>query len=693
MRDNYCGVMLGILAITASSASADEHTEHVLVTAPLHKTAAETAMPVTVLKGEALEDKVANSIGETLQFEPGISSSSFGPGVGRPVIRGQTGPRAAVIQNGITIQDASAISPDHANATEPMLAESIEVIRGPATLLYGSGTIGGVVNVIDNRIPSQSPEGVEMGVEYRHNTVNDQNTSAVVLDAGSDKVALHFDGFYRDSNDVRIPGYAIDDPDTPPEHNTDGYIANSDSRGKAYTAGISFIDDWGYVGVSGSQLQDNYGLPPGGHDGHDHDDEHEEEHEEHEEDEHDDEHDETVRIDLDQRRFDVKTELYHPASRVEALRLHLVKNDYEHTELEGDEVGTKYRNDAINFRGEMVHHALAGFHGAFGIDYGARTFSAEGEEALVTKSDIRNAGLFLLEDFHTDKWTYEFGARLDHQSITPDDKSLPDTSHSAFSVSASALWSVTEHNNLSLSLSRAQRAPSIEELYSNVTNEASGEYVIHAATGAVEIGDVDLKTETSFNTELGWRHMSERFSVGANLYYNHIDDYIYQYNSGETFEDTDAPIYYYQQQTATFRGIELDMTVALLNRNGHEVDLDLFGDAVRATLDDTDEDVPRLPPARIGAQLNYKQSHWWTYVRAFHNMAQNNPGEDETPTDGYTRIDAAVYYKLPVADGLLTMFLKGNNLSNAEIRNSTSFLRDIAPEPGRGAEIGMRYAF
>lgn len=703
-------VLMAILGLSVSvtvhaqQTEQSEITEHVLVTAPLHKTAAETAMPVTVLTAENLFDKATDSIGATLQFEPGITSSSFGTGVGQPVIRGQGGPRVNVIQNGILIQDASSVSPDHAVATEPMLAESIEVIRGPATLLYGSGTIGGVVNVIDNRIPSQAIEGIDFDVEYRHNTNNDENVGVMALDAGAGKFVAHFDAVYRRSNDVRIPGEAIDSSVEDADESTDGFIGNSDAQSKAFTGGFSVVDDWGYVGVAANRIEDSYGLPPGVH-------AHEEEHGEEEHGEEEEEHgheEETIRLDLTQNRFDIKSELYHPAAWLEALRLHLVRNDYEHRELEGDEVGTTYKNDSWNFRGEMVHHEMAGFHGALGIDYGQRTFSADGEEAFIVKSDIRNAALFLLEDWHRDKWTVEFGFRLEQQNIDPDDSSVTSESHTPVSLSLSGLWAVTDNNNLSLAFSRAQRAPQVEELYSNVTNEASGDYVVHAATGAVEVGDTDLNVETSYNAEFGWRFLGERFSSGINVYYNRFDDYIYLQNSGLAFNpeecggvpfctpgaDVDGPpVYFYKQQAATFRGVELDMNIGLYQHGTHDLNLDVFGDYVQGTLDDTDEDVPRMPPARIGTQLNYKTGAWWLYGRVFHGTEQDSPGENETSTAAWTRLDAAIYYDVRTTrNSSLLLFVKGNNLANEEIRNSTSFLRNVAPEPGRGVEFGFRFS-
>jgi iron complex outermembrane receptor protein len=699
-QSNTLLAMAGCLLAPACLAEDEAQIEHVIVTAPLHKTEAETALPVTVLAGDELRDKAKNTIGETLNLEPGISSSSFGPGVGQPIIRGQGGNRVSVIQNGIVIRDAASISPDHANATEALLAESIEVIRGPATLLYGSGTIGGVVNVIDNRIPSSTPEFTELSLEYRHDTVNDQNTVVGALDTGTGPFALHLDGSYRKSNDVRIPGQAIDVPGEDVDENTDGFIGNSNAEANSATAGLSWSGDWGYAGFSASRLQDNYGIPPGTHDAHGHDDE------EPEDDEADHQEDENIRIDLDQRRYDAKTELYHPASWIEALRLHLVRNEYQHVELEGEEVGTRFTSDSWNLRTELVHHQIAGLHGAFGLDYGNRDFEALGEEAFIPASTTQNVGLFLLEDFHVAAWTFELGARAEYQHIDPDPATLSSTEHTPWSVSASALWDVSDNDNLSAGLSWAQRAPQVEELYSNATNIDSGNYVEHAATGSIEIGDPDLDAETSWNLELGWRHSGYYLTGGVNLFYSNFSDYIYLQNTGMLFNpeecgavticgpnlaDEGVPVYRYQQQAATFRGIEVDLNFPLFEQDGHDLNLDLFGDYVRGTLNDSDDDVPRMPPARIGTQLNYDVGMFSTYLRVFHGSEQNNPGNNETATAAWTRIDAALYLRLPVKDSEITAFLKGNNLTNEEIRSSTSFLRNYAPEPGRGVTIGLRF--
>jgi iron complex outermembrane receptor protein len=675
----------------------DQSLEHVLVTAPLHKTDAETALPVTVLDGDQLRNVVSSSLGETLMFEPGISNTSYGPGVGKPVIRGQTGPRVLILQNGLAAQDASTLSPDHANAVEPFLAERIEVIKGPASLLYGNGAIGGVVNVIDRRIPSTVPETVEGSIGIRYDSVDDRKQSMFKLDAGEGAFAVHVDGLYSDNNDVRIPGDAISVPGEITDDSTSGYIGNSSGRNSSITGGVSLVQDWGYIGASASRLQTNYGIPPGVHEGHDHEHADEEPHE-----------DTPVRIDLEQDRFDLKAEIYHPVEWMEVSRIHLANTRYEHRELEGSEVGTRYANDAWNLRWEMVHHTLAGWHGAFGLDAGTRNFAASGEEVFVPESDTRNIGIFLLEDRHYDNFSIELGLRSEYQQVDPQDQRLEEQSFTSWTASAAVIWSLNDYNNFTVALSGSQRPPFAEELYSNVVNIDSGVYVEHGATGAVEIGDPQLGNETSINFELGWTHFGESYNASVNLFYNNFGDYIYLRNTdllynpqecpgasicGPDQADEGAPVLVYEQESALFRGIEAEVNIPLWPRGAHEFSVDVFGDYTRATLEDSNQDVPRMPPARIGTRFNYAVGNWSGLISAMHGFAQNRPGANESDTSSYTRLDAAAYYDFAALGGDWQAYIKANNLANAEIRNSASYLRNYAPEPGRGIELGVNFSF
>lgn len=674
--------LLPFWTLTASSIALAEDAqtkklEPLVVSAPLPKTSAETAQPVTVLTGDELRMKAGTTIGETLSQEIGIHNSSFGPGVGQPVIRGQSGPRVRVLQNSLGNLDVSTLSPDHANSTEPILAERIEVLRGPATLLYGSGAIGGIVNIIDNRIPDQVPAQFITGAaEERFNTVSDEWSNVLKLEGGLKNFAWHLDGFYRDRNNVEIPGAAVDETaeslDGEAAFNTKGFIANTDARAWSGTAGFSFIGERGLVGLSANYLENNYGIPPEAGE-------------------------EKVRIDLNQARYDMKAEAYQPFPWAETLRLRLGYNDYRHTELENAIPGTRFDNEALEGRLELVHRPLLGFldHGAIGFQALTRDFSATGEEAFVPRSDINSYALFAVETVHAGAWTFEFGLRAEHQRIDPE--GFDEASHTPLNASASALWNITDNSLISLAFTQAQRAPEVQELF------ADGP---HLAIGGFELGDARLEEETSHILELSFRSDYSWVKGEITFFHNWVDDYIFQANTGASFNRQTAafetvcsvaeaclPVFQARQQDATFKGFEAELTFPLLaTRYGH-TDLTLFGDYVRGKFANGG-DVPRLPPLRYGLQLDYGHRAWAGHLRLTRAEAQNNPGNNESPTDGYLLLDAALNYQFKAGSYAdLLFFIKGNNLLDEEIRNAASFLRNVAPEPGRGVEFGLRASF
>ena len=372
--------LIALLVATSSAAMAQENRmEHVIVSMPIHKKTAETNLPVTVLTGEELRRLATTSIGETLELKPGLSNSSFGPGVGRPVIRGHQGPRNITLQNGTSSADVSSLSPDHAVAVEPLLADSIEVLRGPATLLYGGGAIGGIVNVIDSRVPLNRVDGVNGAVEYRYDDASEMDSVVGRIDAGTGNFAFHLSGSTRDFDDLDIPDEAIDEGAIEAqeellgiEHeegeeeeleNTDGYIANTDGDADVWTVGASYhFGERGFIGFSASSVETEYGIPPGAHGHHEehgHDDEDHEE-EEHEDEEHDEEHgeeeEEDIRIDLDMDRYDAVVHLHGLLPGfIDVLRGNFTYTDYEHVELEGAEVGTRFKRETWESRLELVH--------------------------------------------------------------------------------------------------------------------------------------------------------------------------------------------------------------------------------------------------------------------------------------------------------------------------------------------------
>ncbi len=679
------------VALFAAQAAAEQlPMEHVLVSVPLHKKSAETALPVTVLSGDELHRSAASSLGSTLGDKPGLASASFGPGVGQPVVRGQQGARVRVLQNGTSSADASAISADHAVAVEPLLADSIEVLRGPATLLYGGGAIGGVVNVLDNRIPTRLPDSPEGGIEYRHDTSADKDTGVGRLDLALGQLALHIDGVYSDWSDLEIPGTAerhSDEHDEEDEAGEDGRLANTAGRTRSLTLGGSFHFDSGFFGLAASHLESDYGIPAGAHEHHEDEDDHEEE--EHDEEEHLG-HGDGVIIDMEQTRYDASLHLHDALPGVEVLRAFLTRTEYAHDEVEAEgEIGTRYANDTWEGRLELVHQPVGGLHGVVGLQAVSGEFSALGEEAFIPPTEQLGTGLFVLEDYHAGDWLFEFGLRLDRDSREPQSLAA-DRDFTAFSASASALWQIDPAWQLGASLSRAERAPAIEELYSNVAASSPREWVVHAATNAIEIGDTDLDTEVSANLDLSLDWQQDGHFVSASLFYNDFSDYIGLFATGEEWEE--VPVYSYRHRDAEFYGVEVDSEFALATLAGGDLRLGLFGDVVRGRLDGGGE-VPRLPPLRLGARLAWASDTLTLWSQVLDAADQDRPGENETATAGYTRWDMGAEYTLPVGANELLLFAQLNNISDEEIRLSTSFLREVAPEAGRGIEAGLRLRF
>ena len=704
-------------AVVAVAASAQNNApaepsriEHVLVTMPLHKEVAETALPFTVLTGDDLRRNAAATLGDTLRDVPGVANASFGPGVGQPVIRGQTGPRVRVLQNGTTSADASKASQDHANAVEALLATSIEVLRGPSTLLYGGGAIGGVVNVLDNRIPTTLPEEPAGSVGYRHDTASNMDVVAGKFDANAGKFAFHFDGMMREFDDLEIPGMAMreddhmhdeehegDDHDHDEEHDDEappGIVPNTAGEARAFTIGSSYHFDSGFFGLSVARLENEYGLPAGSH-VHDHGDEdHEgEDHDEDHDEEHDEEHghgeDEGITLDMEQTRYDALLHWHDLAPGIDVVRAFATYTDYEHAEIEpGGEVGTLYANESFEGRVEIKHVNIGGFDGVFGLQTSAGEFSAIGEEAFIPTTDYAEFGLFLGEDYHLDDWTFEMGLRYDHEERDPS-TIAGSQSFNAFSGALSALWQVNEDWQFGVALMRSERAPSIEELYSNIGNSFD-DLVIHAATGAYEIGNADLDTEVSRNIDLSLRYTGSRGYFTAQVYYNDFADFINLVNTG--IEIDESPVREFQQSDAEFVGAEFDSEFTVGSFAGGSWYVGVFGDVTRGELANGD-DVPRLPPLRVGARLGWDSDRLSLWTRVMNAADQDRPGANEEETEGFTRWDLGVEYALDFGAAGTDLFLTLNNITDEEVRLSTSFLRDVAPEAGFGMQAGFRVNF
>ena len=695
---------------------------------PLARTAEDLTRPVDVLAGEQLDAAKANSLGETVNKLPGVQSSYFGPGVGRPIIRGFDGARVQVLSDGLGSGDVSTVSVDHAVSIEPFLANQIEVLKGPATLLYGSGAIGGAVNVIDGRIPEAvTAQPLEGRAELRAGSVNDERTGMVRLDgtaeAGTGNVVFHFDALHRETGDYDIPGYAESEAAHEEEHEGHeeeeheeeheeelgvfGVLPNSAIRTDAAGLGMSWVGERGFVGVGYNLFNTRYGVPGHSHaheDGHGHEHEEEEEHDDHE---HEEAHGEAaVRIVMDQRRTELRGGL-DDLGAFQSLRVKLANTEYTHTEFEGDEVGTVFDNDSTEARVELVHQPLAGWNGALGAQWSQRDFVAIGEEAFVPGSASRDTGVFWIGEREFGALKTELGARYDRNRIDIAEGAIgPERDFDTTSLSAALRWDFNPDLHLSLGLDRAQRSPTAEELYSNG---------FHVATGSVELGTPDLDVETANRAELGLHWHSGPLRLSASVYHTQFDDFIYLADTGI---DDGGPVRLWTQEDATFNGAEAEADWTFAENTTGTWALRVFGDVVRGDLDasgtrdvavsvphgDHSHDytaeisrsgsLPRIAPSRAGAELRWAAGAWRASLGAVRYARQDDVAAFETETPGYTLVDAHLAWHVDTAGGnAWEVFLDGSNLLDEEARTHTSFLKDLAPLPGRGVAFGVRAFF
>jgi iron complex outermembrane receptor protein len=621
--------------------------DEVEVTAlPIKQTADEVIAPVSVLTGAALDDAKAGTIGETVAKQPGVQTTYFGPGVGRPVIRGLDGARVGVLSNGAGSGDVSTVSQDHAVAIEPFLADQIEVLKGPATLLYGSGAIGGVVNVVDGRIPERLPDRAFSGrAELRGNDGANERTGMARVDIGAGNFALHADGTYRDTDDYDGP---------------DGKIKNSFLTTKSGSFGGSWIGDAGFIGLAVSRFLDHYGNPaePGNPE----------------------EGEGPVTLQLAQTRYDVKGGLNAPFAGVDAIRFNFSHTDYSHTEFEGDEVGTVFLSKSNEGRIELVQSELAGWRGAFGVQFLRRDFQAIGEEAFVPQTLTRGYGLFAMQQRDFDRIKLDLGARVDRQSSDPADGAK--RSFSPFSASVGVAFKLADDWHLNLNADRAQRAPAEEELFAHGP---------HVATESFEIGLPTATKETSNQFEIGLHYHSDWLEAKLSGYVNKFNDYIYLADTGEV--EDDLPVRQWSQGDAKFHGFEGEALFKLSEGATGHYDLRLWGDTVHAKLDDGGN-LPRIAPGRVGVDLKWSADAWRASLGAARYMKQDRTAPFETPTNGFTLVSAHLSYTLETSDTTnWELFVDGTNLTNQTARLATSYIKDKAPLPGRALAFGVRAFF
>lgn len=675
-------VAVGLLpAVPVLAANQPVELEPTVISAsPLAGSAARMTTPAAVLEGDELIERRQATLGGTLDLLPGVRGSSFGAGASRPVIRGQDGARVKVLSDGVDVLDASTISPDHAVTVEPMLIERIEVLKGPATLLYGGGAIGGVVNVIDKKIPTQVPaDGYEGELEWRGNTAANESAGVFGLTVGSGNFAARVEGLKRNADEYEIPGAEGD-----PRSNKQVGSYNDTETG---TLGGSWVGERGYLGLAHTWQKNRYGLlahehadchthgPGNWHcvDGHDHG------HGGHDDHDHDDHGEGVPYIDMDQKRWDLRGELSDPFSGFESARLRVGHSDYEHREIEGGTASTTFNNKATDARVELTHAPVFGWRGVMGVQTLRRDFEALGEEAYVPPTLTRNHALFLLEEYSLNDWRYELGLRHEWQRIDVD-SDQSNARHRGTSVSAGAVWTFAPQYSLGFSLSRSQRLPTAEELYANGP---------HAATRTIELGNPDLDEETARNAELTLRKFAGRTTFSLSVYRNQVSDYIYAADSGHSPGAGYREIEY-RQHDAVLTGAEGEVRFQATDAFA----MTLFGDHVRGKLRQGGGDLPRIPADRLGVRLDQAFTSAIDGQLEFYRVQRQSDSADyEGDTGGYNMLGAGVGYRGNLGRTDYKVYLRGDNLLDSKAREHTSFIKDEVLLPGRNLTLGMRLTF
>ena len=558
------------------------------------------AQPTTLLQGKDLQLKLAPTLGETLNNEPGVSATSFGPGASRPIVRGLGEDRVRVMQNGTSVIDVSNVSPDHAVATDPLTIRSVEVVRGPATLLYGPNTIGGVVNVIDDRIPQERftatyPTGK---FETSVGSADELFSQAGALTWGAGPLVFHLDGFNRDTSDVDIPGdarskaFRESDPLPVGTPETRGTLPNSATESKGAGLGAAYVWDKGYLGFSHSGVDSTYGTVA----------------------------EPDVTIGLRQRRWDMRGAVYAPTPWIKEINYKLGYSDYDHTELEGSAVGTQFLIQGSNGRLELLHEKISMLEGALGYEYQQSEFSALGAEAFLPPVENQVNSLFFVEEMPLDKFRLQFGAHYDHQtnetqSTTAFGAGLA-REFDGFSTSAALVYTPVDDYAVALSLAYTQRPPTYVELFANGPHLATGSH------------------EATF-------HLLEAVEAAP-------------------VTDSKSPV------------------PATPAASDPQLDLILRADYVNAEDRSTGEPIPRIPPLRASAALDYSIGQFDARLEGQYAFSQHRHADYELPTEACFLVNASISYELKLGGCDTTIYLKGTNLTNEEARQSTSFLKDIA---------------
>lgn len=659
-------ILAGAAAAQSAPQAPAELGDIIVTGAPYGISQRASVIATDVVDEQTLATAPAASLGDMLSGRPGIRSTDFAPGASRPVIRGLSGPRVQVLTNGIGLIDASSVSPDHAVATDPAEANRIEIIRGPATLVYGGSAIGGVVNVLDNRIPTEIPEGGVSGVvSTQASSVDDGRSAFGRVTVGSGNFAFNVDGVKRKTDDYDIPAPAISARRAAAEglaREDTGTQPNSYTDLEAWGVGGSYIGDKGFAGASYKNTDSEYGTVA----------------------------EESVFIKLNQKRWDARGEYRFDSGPFSALRGSYGHADYTHTEFEAvGEPGTIFNSDGWEGRADLVQRERNGWNGAVGVQALSRNFEAIGEEAFVPSVKIDELGLYTVQRLDLGNHGFEGGLRYDRRELsgTPIGGASEVTREfDNWSASAAAFIRPTTGLFLGLSLAHNERAPSEVELF------ADG---VHIATAAYETGDLTLNSEKVTTLEGTAHYDRGRFTGDLHVYHSWYNGFIDERPTGDQFyfeeEDEFFPIYRFVQTDAKFYGFELEGAYALWQDGDRKLSLEGAADYVHAQTDFGP--AARIPPYSVTGRLAWTSTRFDASAEVRHVGEQDRVANTfELPTDDYTLVNASVALR-PFAQQNVTLFAEARNLTDEEAREHVSFLKDIAPLPGRNLRVGVAYRF
>jgi len=704
------GVALAVLPVAAHAQSHppvsndiyhDKPAADIVVTAPFARDLGTLTSGVSIVSGSELTRSLRPTIGETLARQPGVSSTSFGPNASRPVLRGFQGERVRILTDGIGSFDVSNTSVDHAVAINPLTAERIEVLRGPSALLFGSSAIGGVVNVIDGRIPLRIPdEPIHVDAIGTYGSAADERSFGGKVEAPiGDKVVVHFDGTWSKTDDLRTGGYilprglreeaaASDEAEIQENARLRGKLPNSSGRTWEVAGGAALITETGNLGFSVSRLESRYGVPSRletSEEAHDHDHEHEEgEDHGHEEEGHSHE---NVRLDMRQTRVDLRGEVETGGGILEKLRLRAGYADYRHDELEETgEIGTSFFNDSYEARLEAVQAQRGGWRGGFGAQMFIRNFNVIGEEKFLPKNETVQTGLFTLQEFDLGPVKAEAGGRWEHTKLTANadadlGNGMIERSFDAFSGSIGASYEFMPDWRIGLNGSRSERAPSAEELFANGP---------HAGTQSFEIGNPDFAKEKSWGLEATLRGRGAGWRVDASAYHSWFKNYIFETQTGEEIDE--LPVYQFAQADARYYGFEIEGSANLARFGSVDIVADALADYVRAKVVGTGP-VPRIPPLRLLGGIEAQAERVQGRVEVEWTDDQDRVAAFETPTEGYTMVNASVSFQPIPGNKGTTLMLSANNIFDVVARRHASFLKDYAPLAGRDIRVSARVSF